>query len=89
MTFEDSTTYQLILNRGLSRGLSQGLSQGRAEAREAAVKFVVRLGTKKFGAAPSESQLARLREIAEPDRMELLADRVLDATGWDELIAVV
>jgi hypothetical protein len=82
MTLEDSTTYQQILTKGVTKGVTQG-------RREAGVRMLVRFGTARFGAAPSPEQLARLNAIADPDRIEQLADRLPDAAGWDELLAAV
>src|SRR5262249_26483264 len=43
---EDSSTYQLILERGLQQGLQQGVERGRAiEARSA----LLRVGQRRFG----------------------------------------
>ena len=44
MTLEDSTTYQLILKRGLTRGRTEGRT-------EEAQGLVLLLGGKRFGAA--------------------------------------
>ncbi len=79
MLLEESTTYQGILEEGRSRGLSQGLSQG--------VKAVLlRMGSRKFGrpATPVAEELQRIHDTA---RLEALAERILDAGSWEELLA--
>lgn len=87
MTLEDSTTYQQILTKGVDQGRVEGRSEGRSEGRvEEAFTLLVRIGTKKFGAAPSAEQRARLQQIGDRDRLEQLADRVFDVTGWDKLL---
>jgi len=71
MTLEDSTTYQLILNRGVI-----------AEAQ----RVLLIQGRKRFG-APSPATEAALQAITDRDHLERLAERILDATGWDDLLA--
>lgn len=76
---EASSTYQATINKGWAKGLSEG----RADA---ARQIVRRQGTKRFG-EPSADAVARLDAITSPDHLDRLADRVLDATGWDDLLA--
>jgi hypothetical protein len=71
MTLEDSTTYQLLVNRG------------RAEE---ARGMILLIGGQRFGAAP-EAVAAAVRGIADRDRLQRLAGRLLDATDWDDLLA--
>ena len=75
MLMEESTTYQAILAKGRSQGLSQGLRT-----------TLIRQGTKRFG-APNESVSAELLRISDPSQLEVLSDRILDATSWDDLLA--
>ena len=79
---EDSTTYQAILAKGVSQGVAQGLSQGQVQAQRAILR---RLGTKRFG-PPRAAVVAALDAITEQARLELLAERILDATDWDDLM---
>jgi hypothetical protein len=83
MTLEDSSTYQLILNKGLTRGRTEGEVAGRAAE---AQSLVLLLGAKRFGAAPAATEVA-VRAIADRERLERIAGRLLDATGWDDLLA--
>lgn len=85
MQMEESVTYQAILRRGRSEGRTEGRSEGRSEE---AAALVLRLGTRKFG-VPAADQLAALSAITTLDRLHDLADRVLTATSWDELLARV
>lgn len=95
MTLEDSTTYQLILNKGFkqgevqgeARGEARGRSEGRVEGRVAeAQSLVLRIGTRRFGTPAAETE-SMLRALTDPDRLERIADRLLDASGWDDLLA--
>jgi hypothetical protein len=72
---EDSTTYQLILNRGVTKGAVEG---------ERNVLLI--MGRKKFGPPPPEREAA-LSAITDRARLERMAERILDATGWDDLLA--
>ena len=74
MLMEDSTTYQEILEKGVSRGLSQGQHH-----------LLLRQGTKRFG-SPSPETVATLQRITDAAQLEQLAERILDATGWDDLL---
>ncbi len=73
---EESTTYQAILEEGLTQGLSQGL--------RAALQ---RLGTKKFG-VPNGAILAELQLISDATRLERLTEGVLDTENWEDLLAI-
>jgi hypothetical protein len=79
MTLEDSTTYQLILNKGLDKGLTQG----RAEE---AQKLLLRLAAKRFGPTPADAE-AVILAISDIDRLERMVERVSDAAGWGDLLA--
>ena len=68
---EDSDTYQAILDRGRVD-----------EAR----RIVLRQGSIRFG-EPGPAVLAALEAIRASERLEALADRVLTATSWEDLLA--
>lgn len=78
MLLEDSTTYQALIREGRERGLVEGRL-------ETARNLLLRQGTKKFG-QPTEAVATKLNAIADLGRLEQLADRMLDATGWDDLL---
>ncbi len=91
MLLEDSTTYQAILRKGETQGETRGVARGRAEGhaegeRDAARRLVLLLAGKRFGPA-APAQEAAVREVTDPARLERLAERVLDAAGWDDLLA--
>ena len=68
---EESVTYQKILKKG------------RAEE---AKRILKRLGSRRFG-KPDAHIEAAIDAIADLDRLEQLSDRVLEVTGWEELLA--
>lgn len=64
LTLEDSTTYQLILERGEAKGIAKGKAEGLAEGvsvgrNEEAQTLVLRLGTKRFGPPPRRTRSGR------------------------------
>lgn len=71
MTLEDSTTYQLILNRGEARG---------------AQALLLSAGARRFG-APDAATEATVRAIADRDRLDRLALRLSVATDWGDLLS--
>jgi hypothetical protein len=71
MTLEDSTTYQLILNKGVA---------------QEAQRLLLLMGGNRFGAAPEATE-ATLRGITDQARLERMAVRIFDATGWDDLVS--
>jgi len=68
---KESVTYQKILR------------EGRAEE---AKRILKRQGSKRFG-KPEPLIEAALDAIADLERLEQLSDRVLEVTGWEELLA--
>ncbi len=91
LTLENSTTYQLILEKGIAQGIpvgvkqgiTQGISRGRTEEAQA---MILRLGAKRFGPASADTDAA-VRAITDHERLERIAERVLDATDWANLLA--
>jgi len=71
MNLEDSSAYRMILRKGR-------IAESRA--------LLLRLGTKKFG-PPNQAVVQTLDRLEEVERLESLTERVLDANGWDELLA--
>jgi hypothetical protein len=76
MILEDSTTYQWVLKKGKAEG----------EADEAR-RLVTRLATQRLGPPPAAATAA-LAAVTDRERLERMFDAALDATGWDELVAV-
>jgi hypothetical protein len=72
---EESSVYQGIF--------AKGFAEGRAKARR---EILLRLGRKRWG-EPDERVLGQIMAINDLDRLELLTDRVFDASAssWDEL----
>lgn len=86
MTLEDSTTYQALIAKGRLLGKAEGVAQGLAQGQLLSLRATVRrIGAKRFGEPPTEV-VAALDGIADLARLERLTDRVLDATGWDDLL---
>ena len=83
---EESTIYQMILERGKKIGHTSGVVEGRMDGRVLAVRqLLLRQGTKKFG-APTAAVIATLDSIHERERPEDLVERLLDVSTWDELL---
>jgi hypothetical protein len=78
MTLEDSTTYQWLIRRGVQ----QGEQQWRAAE---ASSMLLKQGRKKFGLDPTAEP--RLKAITDIDRLERMAERIFDATSWDDLLS--
>ena len=75
----ESTTYQEILEEGASIGEARGKAE---EARG----LIFRLGSKRFGSPDAQTQ-ATLDAVTSLERLELLAERLLEAESWAELLA--
>lgn len=78
MTLEDSTTYQWILEKGVAQGVAQGRSQ---EAR----RLLLAQGRRKFGFVQQAETV--LQAIDDSERLERMAERIFDASNWDDLLA--
>ena len=75
---EASSFYQEIL--------AEGKAEGKAEGRlEETRKLLLRLGRIRFG-APSEDQVVSIGAIADLGLGELLAERLLKAESWTDLL---
>jgi hypothetical protein len=63
------------------------MDEGRAEGRmEGEINFLLRQGTRKFGVPDAQSE-ASLKGIHDLDRLERLADAILTAQSWQELLS--
>ncbi|MFN8523186.1 MAG: hypothetical protein U0821_08785 [Chloroflexota bacterium] len=83
MNMRESATYQAILDEGRVEGRLEGRTEGRAdEARH----ILLTLGSRRFGPAPAA--VARtIASMTDPEALERLTDRLLDASSWSELLA--
>ena len=84
MLMRESTTYQAILEEGEDRGRAKGVQIGLAEGQRT---MLLRLGINRFG-PPSPEVAAAMRNITDESRLEQLADRILDARNWEDLLDV-
>jgi hypothetical protein len=75
---EESTTYQLILERGRVAGRAEGALK---EARH----LVLRAGTDRFG-PPDQRTAKALEKIDDLERLEELVIRVGRVQSWPELL---
>ncbi|MGP0066815.1 MAG: hypothetical protein ACLQGP_24895 [Isosphaeraceae bacterium] len=75
-----SSTYQAVLKEGREEGRKLGRVEGGK-------RFLLRQGTKRFGEADADT-LATFEAIQEFDRLEAIADRMLDLgiQTWDDLL---
>lgn len=83
MQMEESSTYQLLIRRGMERGVEQGIETGRSRE---ALLFLMRQGKKKFGKEPTQKQRAALVAITDVERLEALGEKLLDVSTWGELL---
>lgn len=90
---KESTTYQAILAEGAEQGRREGAEQGRREGaaqgaqigrHDEALRLLLLLAARRFG-APPEDTLRRL-EQAEVEALEAIAERLLTAQSWSELL---
>jgi predicted transposase YdaD len=72
---KESVTYQAIVDEGRAEGR---LTEARA--------ILLRQGRKRFG-PPSMEVRGALEAITSIERLELLAERLLDVESWQELLA--
>jgi hypothetical protein len=75
---DDSVSAQWLIRKGEAKGMIQGQLQ-------AVRQMLLRLGQKRFGAEPNAEP--RLNAMTDLSRLERMADRVLDAASWDDLLA--
>ncbi len=76
---KESVTYQAIIEEGEAQGIAKGEIM---EARS----LLLRLGRRRFGPAPA-AVTHMLDGIQDLSRLEAIAERVVEASGWDDLIA--
>ena len=71
--------------QGLERGLEQGLEQGLEHERA----LLCRMAALRFGAETSERLAALLANIADPDQLADIGDRLVQCRADDEFLAQV
>lgn len=92
----ESSTYQAIIKEGLKEGRRIGRKEGRKEGieegsvegrKQEARRLLLRLGARRFG-TPDAAVVAAIEAINDVDRIEALAERVVDpkAGGWDDIL---
>jgi hypothetical protein len=86
---EESGREHFIWSKTFSEGYEHGLEEGIAKTRAevevmVASEILLRLGRKKWG-EPHARVLNQVETINDFGRLELLLDRVLDTSSWDEL----
>jgi len=83
----ESTAYDEAIEEGLIRGRSEGRTEGRSEGELArSHRLLLRLGRRQFG-VPDLSTEAELTSIRDLDHLERLADAILTANSWKELLS--
>ena len=68
---------QAIYEEGKTEGIREGKTEGIKNT-------ILRQGRKSFGPADREV-LSAIQAIVDVDRLEALADRILDVKSWEEL----
>ena len=71
----EPVTYQDILEKGRVEGRIDGER-----------RILLRQATRRFG-APTDAMRARIERVTDQNTLYQLADRVLTAASWDELLA--
>jgi hypothetical protein len=72
----------------LAQGYVQGVSQGMVEGPIVAAKMLIRAqGERRFG-PPDDATATALDSIHDLEHLETIADHLLDAPGWPELMSV-
>jgi predicted transposase YdaD len=74
----ESSTIQAFIEEGRRKGLQEG------EAREAR-RIILRQGRIRFGEA-GDAVRSRLEAISDLEQLELLGDRLLIVSSWDQLL---
>jgi predicted transposase YdaD len=80
---KESSTYQAILAEGAEKGRAEGEARGKVEE---ARRLLLRIGGKRLGPpdAQAEAAIAALDSV---ERLEQMADRLLEVETWNELLA--
>jgi len=76
----EESTY---VNEWIAKGEARGEARGKRLEAQASI---LRLGARRFGAAPAGVEVA-IASIADQPRLDRIMDRILDAADWDDLLA--
>ena len=87
LNMEESSTYQAIIERGMTRGIERGLAQGREEGRVDEARRMLRAAGEGRLGVPSASAQERLNSLASADAFEALGRRLFAVETWDALLA--
>jgi hypothetical protein len=79
---KESVTYRAMLEEGKAWAREQAEARGMMVGMKQAL---FRLGLKRFG-PPDLAIIAAIEGIADREHVEALIERVLDISGWDELL---
>jgi predicted transposase YdaD len=79
----ESSFYQLAISEGERKGELEGQRKGRCAE---AIRFLLAIGGKRFGPVPPAIR-ATIEGMTDLEHLERLTDRLLDASGWDDLLA--
>jgi hypothetical protein len=88
---QESTAFDYYVEEGMAKGMAKGLAKGMTKgmtegAIQTAHRYLLRQGQKRLG-PPEPATVAALNEIQEIDRLDRLADAMLSASSWQELLA--
>jgi hypothetical protein len=79
---QDSETVQELLEEGEARGIARGLERAKTRARA----LLMKQARKRFGGSDAGAEAA-LNAIDDLDRLDRMAEALLDVTSWAELLA--
>lgn len=87
----ESSAFDMFEEKGRQAGLQEGRQEGRREGLlegrvEESQRLLLRQGAKRFG-APDPTTETAVRALSDLDRLERLADAVLTAGSWQDLLA--
>ena len=73
------------IKEGKTEGIKEGKTEGIKEGKTEGIKnTILRQGRKQFG-PPDREVVSAIQAIVDVDRLEALADRILDVKSWEEL----
>ena len=84
INWEDSSVMQPVIQRYRAEGWVEGRVEGENEGRRAAI---LRMGRKRLG-EPAATDLARLKAINNVDRLDRIADQLLEAESWKDVLKI-